>query len=294
MKLPPPLVLLPLCLLPLSAVETEGDSPPPEAVEASASDTSEIRKGLSLKETIRRLGQPAGLIELRDKTLLLYPRGEVTLRDDVIVEFDLMTEEAFAEDQARLEREREEWLIQREKLAQARKEEGRAIKADKLSSSAFAALPAKDRVDYWRSFQIRYPEIDVSEQIAAALKSYESELTELRSQRRIAELEARVAAAEREAAAAKLETEKLREETETLSDRRYGLRYYTDPVIRRNVYYKPPTITIHGNGTVTKVPGHGHEKRKNYYRFENDRNPVRQESTAERVSRILDEVRSED
>jgi len=285
------LFILPICVHSLLAEEKPEGSPPSESRTEASSGALEIRKGLSLKETIQTLGEPAGLIELRDKTLLLYPRGEVTLRDDIVVEFDLMTEEAFAADQARLKREREEWLMQQEKLAEARKEEGKAIKAAKLSSSAFAALPAKDRVDYWRSFQIRYPDIDVSEQIASALEGYESELTELRSQQRIAELEARVAAAEREAAAARLEAEKLREETKTVSDRRYGLRYYTDPVIRRNYYYKPPTITIHSNGTVTKTKNL--EDRKNYYRFDDNRRPTPQESTAERVSRILNEVRGD-
>ena len=66
-----------------------------------------------------------------------------------------MNEDEFAADQERLAKEREDWLLDQERRAAAHQEEGEAIRADKLKSSAFAALPAKDKVDYWRSFQIR-------------------------------------------------------------------------------------------------------------------------------------------
>jgi hypothetical protein len=94
-----------------------------------------------------------------------------------------------------------------------------------MKSQAFTALPGKNRVDYWRSFQVRHPSVDASEQIARARAGYETELEELRSQQRIAELETRVAQAEKEATAARLETEKLGVETErTERSRNYGKR----------------------------------------------------------------------
>jgi hypothetical protein len=155
--------------------------------------------------------------------------------------------------------ERDGWLLNQERRRIAHKEEGESVRAVKIKSNAFAALPAKDKVDYWRTFQIRYPSVDASEQIASALNSYETELEELRSQQRIAELETRVAQAEKEAAAARLETERLRDETErTDRSRNYGLRYYIDPVISSNsYYYRPPTVTIFDNGNVTTTTTHG-------------------------------------
>ncbi|MFP4069102.1 MAG: hypothetical protein ACOCVJ_01045 [Verrucomicrobiota bacterium] len=279
-----------LCLTALLAhLPLPAEEPPASAPEVEA----EIQLGDSLDAILEALGEPAGLIELRDKTLLLYPRGEVTLKEDRVVEVDLMTEAEFTADQARLEREREEWLVQQEKLAAARLEEGRSIKAAKLESRAFASLPAKDRVDYWRSFQIRYPDIDVSEQIASALEGYETELKELHSQQRIAELESRVAVAEREAAAARLEAEKLREEAETVADRRYGLRYYTDPVIHRRHYYKPPTVIIHSNGNTTTTQPRNYYKFDDPYKFKERRSP-QTESVAERVARTLQTVQGDD
>ena len=225
-----------------------------------------IKTGQTTSQVLEALGDPIGIIELREKTLLLYPQGEVTLKEGVVNEFDLMSDKQFAVDQERLRVERDEWLLDQERRRVAHKEEGESVRAVKIKSNAFAALPAKDKVDYWRSFQIRYPSVDASEQIASALKSYETELEELRSQQRIAELETRVAQAEKEAAAARLETEKLRDETErTERSRNYGLRYYTDPVISsHSYYYRPPTVTIFNNGNVTTTTTHG---RNVFYRY---------------------------
>ena len=247
------------------------------------SASSKVEVGQNLEQTIDALGKPIGIIELRDKTLLLYPQGEVTLRDDKISHIDLMSDAQFSADQERLKNEREDWLIQQEKLAAARVKEGVDLKAYKMQSSTFAGLPAKDRIDYWRSFQIRFPEVDVSKEIAHALEGYETELTELKNQHKIAELEARVALAEQETAAARLETKKLREETEGRNSSNFGLRTYTTPY--NNYYYRPPTITIYPNKN--KVTHYNHNNVDRWKWNKNTLPNQRSESTAERVSRIL-------
>jgi hypothetical protein len=213
-----------------------------------------IDDGYTPDQVIDELGKPQGVIELSDKTLYLYPQGDVTFVAGIVSDFDLMQTGEFLAEQERRRIEREEWQADQERRAARRREEGRAIKAEKMQSGAFAGLPAKDRVDFWRSFQTRYPSVDISEQLATALQGYETELAELRNQERVSELETRVAQAEREAAAARLETEKLRKETEALRrSTRYGLRYYTDPVVHpRPYYHRPPTVTIHTNGTTTQ------------------------------------------
>jgi hypothetical protein len=251
------------------------------AILLSAGSTIEI--GQSLQQTLETLGKPIGTIELRDKTLLLYPQGEVTLRGNRVADIDLMSDEQFAADQERLRLEREEWVQQQERLAVARIQEAEAIKKAKMTSSVFASLSPKDRVDYWRSFQIRYPQVDVSEQIAGALEGYEVELAELKSQQRIAELEARVALAEKEAAAARLETKKLRDETVFRSRSNDGLRYYTTPINR--YYYRPPTITIYSkdNGT------HKKNENKNYWKYQHyDQSYPKSESSTDRTIRIFE------
>lgn len=246
-----------------------------------------IETGQTTSQVLETLGDPIGTIELREKTLLLYPQGEVTLKEGVVKEFDLMSDKQFAVDQERLRVERDEWLLDQERRRVAHKEEGESLRAVKIKSNAFAALPAKDKMDYWRSFQIRYPSIDASEQIANALKSYETELEELRSKQRIAELETRVAQAEKEAAAARLETEKLRDETEqTKRSRNYGLRYYIDPVIsNHSYYYRPPTVTIFDNGNITTTTTHS---RNVFYRY-NEHDQA--QTVAEPDKRMLNEAK---
>jgi hypothetical protein len=211
------------------------------------------KEGQTAAQVLEFLGDPIGTIELREKTLLLYPRGEITLKNGLVTSVDLMQSAEFEAAQEILRQEREDWLLRQERNAIKQKALGEALRAEKLQSTAFAALPAKDRVDFWRRFQIQYPQIDVEAEVVAALESYQVELKELKSQQRIAELEKRVAEAEKEAATARMETEKLRQETEQLKRKRtYGLRYYTEsPIPNHRYYYRPPTVTIFSNGNRT-------------------------------------------
>jgi hypothetical protein len=245
------------------------------------SANSKVEIGHSLEQTIEALGKPIGTIELRDKTLLLYPQGEVTLRDDQISHIDLISDAQFASDQERLKNERADWLIQQEKSTAERLKAAEALKAYKMGSSVFAGLPARDRVDYWRSFQIRFPEVDVSTQISNALQGYNQEVAELKSQQQIAELEARVAKAEQEAAAASLETAKLRKEAEATRNSNYRLRTYYPAPYR----YRPPVIVYPGKHKVT------HYNQNNLDRWKWDKNTLPSQnsgSNVESVIRMLD------
>ena len=207
--------------------------------------TQKIELGQSSEQIIKILGKPIGTLELQSKTILLYPQGKVILRENKVSDIDLMSAAEFAAVQERKRLEREEWLIRQEKLSAIRLEKGRNLKAFKLQSSAFAALPAKKRVDYWRSFQTRYPKVDVSEQIAKALENYQSELTEQKNQKRIADLEARVAQAEKAAAAAQHESESLRNRISTRNYAHYGRQtYYTKPY---KVRYPQRKVIVYSN-----------------------------------------------
>lgn len=245
----------------------------------------DIAIGDNLETTLTLLGKPEGTIELKEKTLLLYPEGEVVLRNDAVTEIDLMSESEFQAEQQRIKEQREEWRIQQARLAEAHKLEGESILENKRNNRAFSILPAKDRVDYWRFFQTRYPSVDASGELAEALESYESELAELRTKQRIAELEARVAQAEQEAASARLETERLKKETERARvSSRYGLRYYHDPVVQPRYSYRPTTVTIRTNDNCEKPKNtQPQNERPHYWKFRHyDPN-----GTAERVARIL-------
>ena len=230
-----------------------------------------VKLGDTLETTLTLLGQPIGSIDLRDKILLLYPEGEITLRDNKISQIDLMSEAEFEADQTRLKAEREAWLIEQEKLAKARDQEGKKLKAFKLQSSTFAALPAKERIDYWRNFQIRFPNIEVAPEIARALESYQVELAELKSQQKIAELEALVAQAEREAANARLETQKLRKEADAVN--RSVIRLRNDYTTPYNYYYRPPTVIIYPgkNQAIQQINNNGNHLKLEKYSLPSQR-----------------------
>ena len=192
--------------------------------------TSEIELGQSVEKTMHILGNPIGTLQLGSKTILMYPQGDITFREGRVSEIDLLTDAEFAVKQERQRLEREEWLIRQEKLAVERFKKGTELKAAKLQSNTFATLPAKQRVNYWRSFQSRYPEVDVAEQLASALKDRQIELAAEQTQKRIAELEARIARAEQAAAKAQDENERLRNQISVQNNAyQHWYPYYTRP-----------------------------------------------------------------
>jgi len=206
--------------------------------------------GATRESIIKSLGEPIGSIELRDKELLLYPQGEITLKSGKATQIDLMAADAFAADQKRLEQERAEWEIAQAKMIKERTKQGEAVKADKLADLRFNGLPPQDQVTFWRNFQNTYPEVDVSDQLADAMEAYKTEVAELRKKELVAELEARVLEAEKATTEAQRENQRLKDQLNR--NQYYGLRYYTDPVIKREYYYRPPTIIIHTDGTIDK------------------------------------------
>ena len=215
-----------------------------------AATAGELQLGDDRETALNKLGKPIGSIDLRGKTRLIYPSGQVVLVNDVVTEFDLMSESEYAAEQARLKNEREQWQLENARRRATHTAEGQSIRAAKRGSTAFAALPAKDRVDYWRSFQLRYPEVDVSEELWRALASYQTELAELNTRQEIAQLQARVAQAEKEAANALRETRRLQAEAErNRQAQNFSLRYYRDPVVvYPHLKPRPPVITIISNG----------------------------------------------
>lgn len=241
--------------------------------------TQKIKRGQTIEQTTQILGDPVGSIVLGDKTILIYPQGKVTLLKNKVSTIDLMSDIEFAAELERKRFEREEWLIQQEKRSAARLKEGTRIKAERLTSIAFISLPAKNRFDYWRSFQIRYPEVDVTEQISQTLEAHKVELAALETEKRIAELEARTARAEQAAAEAARENDRLNN------------RLFTQPCAYNTIlpyrpYYPQRQVVVRsGSRNVTRHPSacYGNHRNKRKEVLVNNES----ESTAERASRIL-------
>lgn len=212
--------------------------------------------GASKSEIQTALGEPIGRISYNDKVILLYPQGDITLRNDRASQVDIKPESVYLAEQAHLEKERGKWALQQARLSEKRAIEGEKLKSAKLKSADFAALPAKNRANYWQSFKNRYPEVDVTEELSDAMDSYQLEVAEIRRQQELNDLKSKIAEAEKARAEAELEAQRLRNSLNT--SRGFGLRYYTTtPRVHCNPPYKPPTITIHSNRPGThKGPNH--------------------------------------
>lgn len=252
-------------------------------------NSSEIKLGHSRENLTHLLGEPIGALELGNKTLLMYPQGDVTLKGDKVSEINLMSDAEFTAQEEHKQLEREEWRIQQEKLSVMRKKEGEQIKAAKLQSSAFIVLPAKQRVDYWRSFQVRYPEVDVTEQITRELEIYKIELAEKATERRIAALEARVLQAEKALKATQAEKEWLQSQLDNqnhfgVSRYEYSSRFYP-------TYYPRNQVIIRSGGNRSVYRNQSCPDTNRY--TGKDPSHRTDESTAERARRILSSAREQ-
>jgi len=149
------------------------------------------------------LGKPDGSTTIGNREILCYPRGQVRLQDGRVVSSTLISETAFATQQAR----EEEDAKRRAQLAAAREAqletEGRVILADRETNPDFLALPAHEQLRLWQIFAARYPMIPVGEEIARMRGRVETEEANLllasARERELALLEARIEAVERRA-----------------------------------------------------------------------------------------------
>lgn len=203
--------------------------------------------GANRAAIVGELGQPIGTIVLKEKELLHYPQGEITLENGIATRVEMVSEAQFAARQEKLEYERAQWAQRSAELAAQNKAEGEQIKAMKINSPAFAQLPARQQLAYWQNFQAQYPGVDVLAQISNAQDIYQAELAEIRKEQELVALKSRIAQAEKETAQAELEAQRLSNQINTRSQ--YGLRYYTTSAHRPSYTYCPPrTVTVYSNG----------------------------------------------
>lgn len=138
---------------------------------------------------VRALGEPRGELTRGDYRIYVYPRGRVVFRKDRVSSVDLLTVEAHLAREARKAEEDEA-------RSARRAQEGKALRAATLGDSAFRALPARDRLAFWRRFAARYPEVTVRHHILLTTREIENKRRERALDRRISALERRAALAE--------------------------------------------------------------------------------------------------
>jgi hypothetical protein len=179
----------------------------------------EIRTGDSLQDVRSNLGAPRGQLQVGDRQVLYYDRGEVDLRAGAVTRVALLSDADFTAQQARQATEAARKSEENSRLNL----EGEAIKASKLADAAFAAAPLSYQLAFWQEFSRRYPGVSVGEQLSVAHARLAEYYNEHQAQEeRLAELEARVSEAESRADAAESHASNF---ATYVSDSGYGYGY---------------------------------------------------------------------
>jgi hypothetical protein len=205
---------------------------------------AEVRPGDSLDHVFATLGHPKGELTFYGARILLYDRGEVKLRDGVVYESNVVSNE-----ELRRRAEADAIATERARIAAAERRaelqaEGERVRQQKLSDGYFLSQSASEQAAYWRSFQARYPMVSVGYELAAAERQANEEasirMARLEQERRLAEMEYRVSEAERRARQAEYDARRARSVsyTETVYYPTPTV-IYTRPVVRYNPIVVP-------------------------------------------------------
>jgi hypothetical protein len=135
---------------------------------ASPAWAAEVELGATRAEVIDKLGEPAGVVMMRDIEVLFYSRGQVDLRDGEVVRSTILSEAEYEAEQQRLAEEAEARRKAAEEAAARRAEEGRQRLQEIQDEDTLAGRSASQRLAFWRGFQKQYPEVNVRSEIRAA------------------------------------------------------------------------------------------------------------------------------
>ena len=212
------------------------------------------------------LGEPRGYMKSEDYQLLQYERGLVELHDGLVSSVSLVSEQDA--EKRRIERER---IAEERRLARATRREELRIEGQEIleqvrNDPEFAALPAAEQVEFWRSFKKRYRDVPPGEEYAAVLERHKQELEQQALEHRIADLESRVREAESRVAQAEEEVARA-----SYDNRRryvsYGTYAYSYPTYYRPSRYSHTSVSKHKYGLrytckpTIKAQGYRHVKK---------------------------------
>jgi hypothetical protein len=142
---------------------------------------TDIHSGDSLADVQAALGAPNGQVQLGDKLVLFYDRGQVQLVDGKVTGSKLISAEEFAAQKAKL-------AAQKAKHAA----EGQALKAQKLADPDFVSASPGAQLIFWQDFRMHYPEVSCDDEYKLALAHWQADQQKVFEQQQIA------AAAERQ------------------------------------------------------------------------------------------------
>lgn len=202
---------------------------------ASASETSVVLPGAPKAEVLRILGEPTGRIGAPGYEIYSFDRGEIVFRNGIVQSQKLISPEELEERQRAEEARREARIRKEAEAREQHREEGLALLEKARTDLQFGLLPAEDRLAFWRTFQRKYPEIDVELDYAIAFRQAkadrEAEARRLAEIEREAETAARIRQLEQRVEEAEREAERARARQARDAYRRGGYYYPRSPVV---------------------------------------------------------------
>ncbi|HXC03074.1 MAG TPA: hypothetical protein VNU49_10550 [Opitutaceae bacterium] len=126
---------------------------------------NDIHPGDSLATVEATLGAPRSQMQLGDKLVLIYDRGQVRLVNGKVVSTSFLSSEDLAAQQAQQKAADD----QAAQLRDQRIAEGQALKAHVLADPRFVYAPLTAQLAFWQKFHLRYPEVSCEDEYKMAL-----------------------------------------------------------------------------------------------------------------------------
>lgn len=188
------------------------------------------------------LGTPRGAVRSGTLELLQFDRGRVEIREGVVTEVDLVSEEEARARQEDRARQAAELQAKREAYREQQLLAGIEARDRANANPEFLASSGSRQLEFWDSFRRRFPGVPVESEYTAALAKRDREAEAAATEKRLAEMERRVADAEDRAEQAEKDAEDAKRDSR-----------------RRQVYYLPPYVNVpypYGYRTVSNPPGY--------------------------------------
>lgn len=122
----------------------------------AAGDSVQIGDGYD--KVKKAYGKPIGQVYRGKLEVLIYPRGQVELRDGKVSKIKMQDKTAYT---AQLIRKAERLRMERDGNDTVNDETGRAKLAEVLADPEFDAKPLAEQINYWRKFKRDFPGVNV-------------------------------------------------------------------------------------------------------------------------------------
>lgn len=149
----------------------------------------EVAVGDSAVQVRETMGAPRGHLQLGERDVLYFDRGEVELNGGRVTRVGLRS----LEEQTSFESKQAASVARADEIRNRVMEEGRALLAGKLSDPVFRATPYSYQVSFWENFSQRYPSVSAAEPLLIARARLAEQAAKVEADRARAEQAQRIA-----------------------------------------------------------------------------------------------------